>query len=157
MESLVALLVALNAGSPRVTRHPSTRPAHVAARESAAQELFEKLNAGRQRAGRKALAVDARLEKIAKTYARKLLVLDFVGHETPDGETLAVRLQHAAYRYKVAGENIMLAISAEAADRAFWNSHAHRENMLSERFGRVGIAALPALHGWTLVVEDFSD
>jgi uncharacterized protein YkwD len=162
MSPLLAMLLTLNLDSPAFPPLPAAPPptsgqATIPSFTPSAHKLFDDLNAARRTAGLAELKFDAKLTRIANSYALEMLRHDYVGHVSPDGTTLAERLDRAAYPFEWAGENIAYAADESDAHNGLWNSPDHRENMLETNFGKVGIAAVPAWHGWTIFVEEFSN
>ncbi len=120
--------------------------------------MFDELNAERARNGRRALVLDRQLSAIARGYAREMLQERFIGHVTPSGATLEVRLHREGYVYHHAGEN--LAYTTGDENEAFAHlvaSPGHHAIMLDGRFTKVGIGAVAASVYATMFVQEFAD
>ena len=102
------------------------------------------------------LSLDARLCAIAHSHAVDMALRGYFGHTTPEGASPFDRMASAHYTFEIAGENLALEGSADAADDAWWHSPEHRRNMLEPHFARVGIAAVSEPEG-ELFVADFSN
>lgn len=123
-------------------------------------EMLDELNAERARHGLAPLRADPQLASIARAYAREMLRRHFFGHVTPDGTTIAQRLQLAAYHYKHAGENLAYGTGVEgdvgAAVTHLMESAGHRANILERNFTRVGIGAVAVSTYATIYVQEFA-
>jgi uncharacterized protein YkwD len=101
--------------------------------------VLEMLNRLRLKGDVPALAVDARLSRIAAAYAEELRELHLFAHVSPRSGDLKARLHRAGYAYERAGENLAQGPTAlEAADLAA-QSPAHRKNLLDPGYTRCGI------------------
>ena len=117
--------------------------------------LLSLVNAERVARGRKPLAADPELSEVARDHSRDMLARGYFAHVSPDGKELSDRLHQARLRYLIAGENLALAPTIEIAHQNLMNSPGHRENLLSEQFGRLGIGVLDAGRHGLMVTENF--
>jgi uncharacterized protein YkwD len=118
-------------------------------------ELLELINAERLAHGRKPLQADPELTEVARAHDRDMLARGYFAHVTPDGKDLTDRLRGAHLPYLTAGENLALAPTTEVAHQNLMNSSGHRQNILREQFGRVGIGILDAGRHGLMVTELF--
>lgn len=98
-------------------------------------DCYTILNKYRKNAGRKALKRTSKLERFAKIRAKELVKL--YSHTRPDGSSGMMIIP--GYGYK--GENIAWGhVTCAKVSKAWYNSPAHRKNMLMRQFTKVGIA-----------------
>jgi uncharacterized protein YkwD len=122
------------------------------------QAMLADLNAARQRAGLPPLKLDPRLTTLARSYAKLMLTRGFIGHVTPDGTTLDLRLKAAQYPYMAAGENLVYTDGDEhRAYQSLDESPSHHANMFDKRFVKVGIGAISVSIYSTMYVQEFAD
>ena len=80
------------------------------------------------------------LNGVAQSYALQMAEGDFFAHESPDGSTLAERMEVVDYAYRVVGENLAAGFSSAQAVVDNWmQSPAHRQNMLNCQFEDIGV------------------
>jgi uncharacterized protein YkwD len=98
------------------------------------------LNRERAAAGRAPLALDPRLDHAAQAHAVDMLERRFYAHTTPEGRSLARRLDDSGYRYRWAAENIAKGVFAAGEVVERWMlSSGHRRNILDPHPVHVGI------------------
>lgn len=119
--------------------------------------MLADINAARQAAGVAPLALDPRLTKIARTFARDMLARRYFGHYSPEGTSLADRLQRARLEYTCAGENLAFNQDEARAQDGLLNSPAHRAAELDPRYRKVGIGVVGASVYGAVFVQEFSD
>lgn len=124
--------------------------------EAKASQLFDLMNNARARAGVQPLARDPALDDVALTRARNLVDNGYFDHYSPDGESAFSELAVRGIRYRLAGENLARNNFADnrtvdAAFEALMASTGHRANILEERFGRAGVAAVQSGKMWVYV------
>jgi uncharacterized protein YkwD len=122
-----------------------------------ARSVMDDLNHHRRDAALAVLVSDPALDAVALERADDMRRRGYFDHVNPDGRTAFDALNARAYAYHAAAENIALAPSVAEANRGLWLSAGHRENILSERYRRVGIAVVAGDGGRIYVVELFSD
>lgn len=110
------------------------------------------LNVQRAAAGLPALSDSPLLDAAAGAYAQKMVAEDFFGHVSPDGSTLASRLDAVGYDYDAAGEDIGYGTGTDATAAAMvaaWMASAeHRANILEPAFAEVGVGVAPGAPGF---------
>lgn len=120
---------------------------------SSTKQVAEIVNRERRKYGLKALVGDVRLSQVAAGHARDMYNKNYFSHQSLDGRTMSDRLHDGDVNYRAAGENI--ARGQQTAERvmvSWMNSPGHRRNILSPKFGKIGIAR--AGNVW---VQDFSN
>ncbi|MFO0815341.1 MAG: CAP domain-containing protein [Gemmatales bacterium] len=119
------------------------------------KDLLDRTNAERKKAGVPSLVVDPLLQRAARQHATNMARQDKLAH-TLDDKGVAERLTELGYRWSGCGENIAQGQRTPAHTIETWlNSEGHRENMLSVKFSRIGVAVVTAADGqhyWTMVL-----
>ena len=135
----VAWMLGLPVGAPSSFSSPRDFEAGGGKGPDDENAVLETLNRLRLKGGVPALAVDARLSRIAAAYAAELRELHLFAHVSPRSGDLKARLRQAGYAYDRAGENLAQGPTAlEAADLAA-QSPAHRKNLLDPGYSRCGV------------------
>ena len=127
------------------------RPNEISVSDYAASLLCV-VNETRREWGRPSLTWQRNLKRAADWQSDDMVEEDFFSHTSPDGDSLADRLDQAnfipAYRWR-AGENLAAGRGAEGSPAevvtGWLNSHDHRINMLDPGFTLVGIGVS---RGW---------
>lgn len=134
------LLVSLLAAAPALAQEPGDLPDLRAV-------ALEAINADRTAEGLPALESSGTLDAIAQAHARDMLERGYFAHESPGGEGVRDRyLAAGGSDGLVVGENLARCDGCPAPDaarvrdlqRGWMNSPGHRENILTEGFGRFG-------------------
>lgn len=110
------------------------------ARDAEAQVLAL-LNADRQAAGLRPLALDARLVEIARAHSADMRAHRFVAHVSPRTGSPADRLKRAGIKPRLMSENLAQASSPRAIEQSLMDSPGHRANILHPDVTHVGIGA----------------
>lgn len=113
------------------------------------------VNADRAAQGLPALRVNMTLVALARDYAQDMIDRHFSSHTSPDGETFEGRLSRYGVSYNIAGENLAMNSSVDAAERALMNSAGHRANILRPEFAEIGIGVRRDAGGAVYVVQEF--
>jgi uncharacterized protein YkwD len=133
--ALVATVAAAAVACPAALAAPA---AHVS---TSASSLLDRMNAVRAAHHLRPLAVDPRLDTAARSHSREMLRTGVFSHGS-----FQTRLGHFDVHASVAGENLAWAVGASATPDgvvAMWlASPAHRANLLSPSYTRVGIGSL---------------
>jgi uncharacterized protein YkwD len=124
--------------------------------EAAEARLVALVNEARVARGLAPLEVDVNLRAVARLHSADMHVRDYFAHENPDGLDPFDRMRVGGITYRWAGENLARARSAERAHELLMESPGHRDNLLNERFGRIGIGAVETTNGW-LFTQLFTD
>jgi uncharacterized protein YkwD len=139
--------IALN-GYPRASATVRTHDEHA---------MFEALNLDRRLAGLAPLARNSKLDAVARQHARDMIMRQYFGHDTPDGESPFDRLRRAGVTFGYAGENLAMNADPERAESAFMHSAPHRANILEPHYRLVGIAASGDPVQGEIFVQEFVD
>lgn len=136
------LLAALPIGS---CSHPTGPPTAVLLGSGTADDarvaaFVELVNAHRVSAGLNALVWDQAAADAALAHSRDMVTRGYFSHTSPDGDTVADRLDAAGIRFTVAGENIAFGfLNADAVFTAWMNSPDHRANIEYAAFTHHGV------------------
>src|SRR5215831_15799465 len=154
----------LLAAAARQSAHPATLKAASAATPDIPyeeyefqieQELLERANQSRQRAGAPALMLDSGLTAAARVHAQAMLEANQLSHQFRGEPTLVQRLA-ATTRVQLdqAAENVALDYSAQGGHEHLMLSPPHRANLLNPAYNVVGLGVVRS--GDSLyIVQDF--
>lgn len=116
------------------------RPAFIAAVYPSA--LVDMANDIRAERDIQTLSANEKLKEAAALKAEHMLENDYFAHYAPSGKTPWYWLREADYSFLYAGENLAMNFEeSQAVNRAWMDSPAHRDNIVSNQFTEVGIAA----------------
>jgi len=119
------------------------------------QILMRHLNASRRARGLPPLRRSRALDALAVEHAETMAAANALAHDSGRGDPVE-RLRRGGISANLVGENVARAADATLAHEALWESPSHRGNMLSPRFGRVGVGVVRNADGvW--VTELFTD
>jgi len=119
------------------------------------QVLVARLDVARRAQGLPTLRRSRDLDAVAARHAARMAATNTLAHDVGEGAPTE-RVRASGVSAAVVGENVARAGDAEAAHRALWESPSHRGNMLSRRFGRLGIGVVHDARGvW--VTQLFAD
>lgn len=104
--------------------------------------MVELVNKERADKGLKPLKFDSKLQDIARAYGADMLKRGYFSHYSPEGKTVADRVEVAGIDYLVVGENLAYAPSLELAHKGLMNSPGHRANILSVDYNKIGVGVL---------------
>jgi uncharacterized protein YkwD len=119
-------------------------PAEAVSPRDAANQLFALTNIDRTSNGRPALARDPRLGTVAEARSQDMITRDYFSHQIPPNDTTVVDiLESLGVPFKIAGENIAWNnandfATVQSAGEDFIRSPHHRENLLDDRWDRMG-------------------
>jgi uncharacterized protein YkwD len=155
----LALFALVNAP---LTQAEGISPAPVDSLQPMEAQLLTLLNNERIGHGVAPLAVDGRLEELARQRSDDMATRNYFSHTTPDGTMVFDQMNAEGIPYQMAGENIARnhedpAISAEVAHDGFVNSPEHAENDLDPSFNSVGIGVAVARDGTIYFTELFAE
>ncbi len=121
-------------------------------------DVIAYINAERERAGLRPLAVDQRLMEAARIQAQQMMRLRRVDHELRGAKYPDLRSRFAAvgYRYRTAAENIAWnQRTARAVVAAWMSSRGHRANILDPGLTETGVAMVRNARGEPYWVQVF--
>lgn len=119
------------------------------------QEAGNLLNNDRGRYNLPALTIDPVLSRIARIKSQDMLERGYFAHTSPTYGDVRAMLTHFGYGYTAASENIARHSTVKKAQAAFLSSPAHRRNVLSSAYTKVGIGVAVAPAGHVYVTQIF--
>jgi uncharacterized protein YkwD len=126
-------------------------------------EILRLVNDERERDGEKPLKASPRLVVASRGHSYDMALRHYLSHDSPAGDTPAVRLQSVGVNYTELGENVYMERNVEARElperavEGWLNSPEHRANLLSPKFSATGIGVARSADGATYVTQDFVD
>ncbi len=104
------------------------------------KEVARLVNVERQKAGLKALTLDNALSNVARTKSQDMADKNYFDHNSPTYGSPFDMLKKFGISYQAAGENIAMGQkTAQEVMTAWMNSSGHRANILSSKFGKIGV------------------
>mgnify|MGYP001573402565 CR=1 FL=1 len=120
-------------------------------------EMIVLVNKERASRGFKALTFDSKLREVARGHSTDMFKRGYFSHYSPEGESVADRVQKAGAEFLVIGENLAFAPSLGLAHQGLMNSEGHRANILSEDFNKIGIGVMDGGIYGRMFTQVFSD
>ena len=119
-------------------------------------EVVKIVNQERAKVNLPPLKEDAKIDAAADVRARELETL--FSHTRPDGSVCSSVLNEFGISYYAAGENIASGYSSPSSVMNGWmNSLGHRQNILTDYFGKIGIGYYKAPNGYKYWVQLFTN
>lgn len=112
--------------------------------ETDEKAMLKRLNQERVAKGLNQLVMDEKLREVARAHSLDMFKRGYFSHYTPEKLSPFDRLEGAGISYSSAGENLAYAPTVDIAHEGLMNSPGHRENILREGFGKVGIGVIEA-------------
>lgn len=125
--------------------------------KAAEMGMFIKVNEERAKRGVAELAWREDVVPVAREHAEDMWQRAYFGHVSQDDKDVGDRLDEAEVDYTFAGENLALAPTLSTAHSGLMNSPGHRDNILSERFKRLGIGVIDNGVYGKMFVQVFTD
>ena len=143
-------------GSATASRPSSTVGDYTTQSVSAQEQMMlNLLNEDRNRYGLPSLTLDSTLSGIARTKSCDMRDNRYFSHESPTYGRVKDMLKTFGYKFNGAGENIAHHATVEKAQAAFMSSSAHRQNILSSAWTKVGIGICYDQNGFVYVTQIF--
>jgi uncharacterized protein YkwD/uncharacterized membrane protein required for colicin V production len=125
--------------------------------EQAEREMWELVNKERNANGLNEVKFDNSLRNVGRDHCEDMFKRSYFSHYTPEGASPFDRLDDAGIEYVSAGENLAYAPSVALAHQGLMNSKGHRENILRESFGTLGVGVIDGgLYG-KMFCQEFTD
>jgi len=124
---------------------------------AAEKEMFGLVNFEREKLGLNKLTFDERLAETGRKHCKDMFERGYFSHYTPEGLSPFDRMASSDITYSYAGENLALAPSTQLSHEGLMRSPGHRENILSENFGRVGIGVIDGGTYGKMFCQEFTD
>lgn len=104
-------------------------------------EMLSRINQYRAQNGAGALTISATLTAAALIHSQQQAQTCTVGHASPDGTDFSQRITNQGYRWSTVSENVAGGqTSVDQVMTAWYNSPAHKKNMLDSVVTQVGFA-----------------
>lgn len=120
-------------------------------------KMLTLLNLERVKVGLKPVVMDPQLLEVARKHSRDMFERGYFSHYTPEGKNPFQRMDEDKVQYQAAGENLAFAPTVEIAHQGLMNSKGHRENMLNQNFGKVGIGVIDGGFYGRMFSQEFAD
>jgi len=121
-----------------------------------ADEVLRLTNLERERANLHRFGANPQLTRVAEV--RAIEIIEYFSHTRPDGRDCFTAFTENHVAFYTAGEN--LAVGQTTPDeviRGWMNSPGHRENILNEAFGQLGVAVIMDGNGRLHWTQTFTD
>lgn len=125
--------------------------------ENAEREMLDLVNKERKKAGINSVEFDIGLTNVAREHCKDMFKRGYFSHYTPEGKSPFDRMNNANIEFQYAGENLALAPNTNLAMKGLMNSPGHRENILSENFGTLGIGVIDGGIYGEMFCQEFTD
>ena len=104
------------------------------------QEVFRLVNEERKKHNRKPLELSIKVSKLAREKSEDMRDKDYYAHNSPTYGKPCDHMKQEGVNYRYCGENIAADYKTpEEVMKAWMDSKAHRENILSENYTHIGI------------------
>lgn len=103
------------------------------------------------------LKLDPTIRQVARLHSIDMAQNGYFSHLSLTDKTPADRMTEGGVQYWIAGENIALAPNASLAEIGFMNSPKHRDNILDQKYTRVGIGIIDLGVYGKMVTQNFAD
>lgn len=133
--------------------------AEVAAQEPTAEAelMLELINQERGQRGLETLKFDGQLAAVAEEHAHDMINRDYFAHHCPGGVSPADRVRNAEVPFGIMGENLAGNTDVRHAHGMLMDSPGHRDNILHQRFQRVGVSIVDGGRYGKMMVMKFAD
>jgi uncharacterized protein YkwD len=128
---------------------PSARAMTTSGEESTSRSLVA---AARRDAGRPALRVDGRLDRIARAHSAAMAERGAISHST----SLGAEVSDAGIEWRWVGENVGVGPDARMIHRGFMDSPSHRDVLLKTEGNAIGVGAALGTDGRLYVTQVFA-
>jgi uncharacterized protein YkwD len=156
MVSLAAALLLLSSCGDSGINPPGGGGGVQAVPSTSLQAMLERHNDERNSEGEPDLAVDQRLNEIAREQARFMAEQDDLTHVDASGDRVNDRADEIGYDWNFIGENIAFSQSGQAAFNLWLGSNDHYANIINDDYTEIGIGAYVNDFGqyWCVVFGD---
>lgn len=148
-----------NSGASNTTpqQASSAQAVQLSARE---KQLMDYINGARQASGLKPVAIDSKINAVARSRSNDMAARGYFAHTTPEGKSFMDFFKAASISYKLAGEiiatnNYRAEETAYNAYDGFINSPAHRSIILDSRYNLAGVGEAKDSRGFYFFTVDF--
>ncbi|MBU2632795.1 CvpA family protein [Patescibacteria group bacterium] len=125
--------------------------------KEAEQKMFTVVNNEREKRKLNKLLLDDSLVDVGRKHCKDVLKRGYFSHYTLEKFSPFDRMAQDDIAYVYAGENLALAPNTKLAMDGLMKSKGHRENILSENFGTIGIGAIDGGIYGIMFCQEFTD
>ena len=125
--------------------------------EQAEVQMLSEINKERASRGLGVLEKEGKLRNVAREHCKDMFRRGYFSHNTPEGLTPFDRMAQADIGFTYAGENLALAPNTDTAMQGLMNSPGHKANILSPKFGTVGIGVIDGEIYGQMFCQEFTD
>jgi len=121
------------------------------------KQMFDLVNQERAKRGLKTLKWSDSLRDVGRAHCLDMFERAYFSHYTPEGLSPFDRIDRANIDYFAAGENLAYAPSVAIAHQGLMDSPGHRENILREEFGTLGVGVVDGGFNGKMFCQTFTD
>jgi uncharacterized protein YkwD len=144
---LLALVLALGT-APTDTTARQQKPQPAVEATDLANRIHALINEKRKRHGLRLLAWNNALSRIAAKHSRDMANRDYLGHDSPEGETFSDRYRQDGYLCEIRIGNLIYAGAENIALSRLYNSMTMENNIAYYNWNSVQEIALKTVEGW---------
>ena len=140
-----------------------TKPLEIDATELE-KSIFDFVNYERIGKNLTSLSYSNKLAQIAREHSRDMIVRDYCGHDTPEGETSKDRIKNGDVFFLMSGENIHCLWNinnytnlAETIVHDWMNSPGHRAAILTKEYSKTGVGVYCSKNNCSTTIEFIDD
>lgn len=142
---------------PVATKAPSTVDDYTTGTASAQEQIaFNLLNSDRMANNRQPLTLDPTLCRLARLKSEDMRNNHYFAHESPTYGRVKDMLTTFGYSFNGCGENIGHHANVEKCEAAFLSSSAHRQNIMSTAWTKIGIGIAIDSNGYIYETQIFA-
>lgn len=125
--------------------------------EQAEKEMLLSVNSERAKKGLAPLRFNKELTDLARVHAKDMFARGYFSHYTPERLSPFDRMALANIAFITAGENLALAPNVDLAMQGLMHSPGHRANILSPKYGKVGIGVIDGGIYGEMFTQEFTE
>jgi len=125
--------------------------------ESSEEKMLAMVNSEREKEGVPLLVMDEKLRLLARDYSKDMFARGYFSHYNPEGASPFDRMSLRDISFQNAGENLALAPNVDLAMDGLMRSPGHKANILSSKFGKVGIGVIDGGIYGQMFTQEFTD
>ncbi len=125
--------------------------------EASENKMLVLLNKERVERGLQILELDLTLREVARAHSKDMFVREYFGHFDPEEIDPKERLYEKAVVFDSAGENLSHAPDIETAHEGLMESPYHFDNILSDKFSKVGVGIAEAPGYGLMITQVFTN
>lgn len=119
--------------------------------------MLKMINSEREKSNLKPLVMDIKLRDLGRAYSQEMFMKGYFSHINKLGMSPFDRMEAQGIDFVHAGENLALAPSVELGMQGLMNSPGHKANILSPKYGKVGIGVIDGGIYGKMFTQEFTD